>query len=88
MDNLLTRRTKIKRMASSGINDFQIAVFFRVKLNVLKLFFPYELELGVIIASLRFRLKIQWQPQSKKRTYSSDPHRPAPSSSAAPTGKE
>jgi hypothetical protein len=53
MNNLLTRHAQVKRMAISGISDYQIAVLLRVKLNTLKLFFPRELELGAVIASIR-----------------------------------
>ena len=87
VNNLLTRHAKVKRMACSGITDYQIATLLGVKLNTLKLFFPRELELGAVIASIRLRLKVQSQPQSKKRTYATGPIPPGTIIVRGPNGQ-
>ena len=87
MNNLLTRHAQVKRMAISGISDYQIAVLLRVKLNTLKLFFPRELELGAVIASIRLRSKAHPKPQSKKRTYASGPIPPGTIIVRGPNGQ-
>jgi hypothetical protein len=56
-------------MASAGIGDQQIAILLGVRLNTLKLFFPRELEIGAVIASLRFPTKVSAKPPTNKSTY-------------------
>ena len=87
MNNLVTRHAQVKRMAISGISDDQIAVLLRVKLNTLKLFFPRELELGAVIASIRLRSKAHAKPQSKKRTYATGPIPPGTIIVRGPNGQ-
>jgi hypothetical protein len=87
MNNLLTRHAKVKRMAISGISDLKISVLLGVKLNTLKLFFPRELELGAVIASIRLRSKAHAKPQSKKRTYATGPIPPGTIIVRGPNGQ-
>lgn len=87
MNNVLTRHAQVKRMASSGISDYQISVLLGVKLTTLKLFFPRELELGATIANIRLRTKVRSQPPSNKRTYSSNPIPPGTIIVRGPNGQ-
>jgi hypothetical protein len=85
---VITRRTQVRRMASSGIADQAISILLGVRLNTIQLFFPRELAIGALIASLRFPIKVQAKPPSNKSTYPYEPIPPGSLVICGPNGQE
>jgi hypothetical protein len=75
-------------MASSGIGDQAIAILLAIRLNTIKLFFPRELAIGALIASLRLPNKVSAKPSSNKPIYPSEAPPPGTLIIFGPNGQE
>ncbi len=68
--SITSRRADVIRMAFCGIAENKIAFLLGIRLETLKLFFPYELEKGAVIASIRLPKNTSHPP---KRDYTTHP---------------